>query len=173
MIAGLINIYLIDRLGWFFVIRITPVVCVVAINTILFFYFPQSLIVLPSTVNFFHFSINIHDFVTWFFAMGLVCSYASKFSFFDPAKEIFIATLPSNERRITKVFADGVSGRSGKICGGIVQSIMLSLTAAPSILDIAPLVFLFSCASSLLFIVSINKLRPSSQENTTEAQLVS
>ena len=170
--AGLVNIYLIDRMGWFFVIKITPIVCVAAVNSILFYYFPQTLLSLPSTFTLFHLSLDTAPFITWFFAIGLVCSYASKFSFFDPAKEIFIATLPSEERRITKVFADGVSGRSGKIFGGVMQSVMLSVTAANSILDIAPIVFVLSSIASIVFIGAVNRLRPAEleQPNVTEAE---
>lgn len=169
--AGILNIYFLRRLGWFFVLKITPVICIIAINVFLLFHFPQTLFSLPETLSFLPGSININFLLTWFFALGLVLSYASKFSFFDPAKEILISTLPSEERRFSKVLADGISGRAGKISGGIIQSILLSFTAADTILEIIPLLFIFACASSILFSASINKLRSSSQAIAPGPQL--
>ena len=114
-----------------------------------------------------------HEMLTWFFAVALALSYASKFSFFDPAKEILISTLPSEERRFSKVFADGLSGRAGKISGGVIQSILLSITAVDSLLDISPLVLLFACISSLIFANAIRQLHASSEstsDNLTYAE---
>ena len=169
MFSGILNIYLLRRLGWFFVLKITPVICIFTINIFLLFHFPQKLFILPKTVSFLPNTISINFLLTWFFAIGLVLSYASKFSFFDPAKEILISTLPSEERRFSKVLADGISGRAGKISGGIVQSTLLALTAADNILDITPLLLIFACASSILFSVSINKLRRPIAISTPEA----
>ena len=160
LLAGMINIYLIDKLGWYFVIRITPVVCGISIHAMLFSYFPGNTVQLPDTVMFLNYSIGVPVLITWLFALGLLCSYACKFAFFDPAKEILIKSMPSEDRRVTKVFADGFSGRAGKITGGVIQSILLSLTAAQSILEIAPIIFVVSAFALLIYCFSIYRLRP-------------
>lgn len=160
LIAGMVNIYLINRLGWYFVLRITPIVSGLAINAMLFSYFPNNPIQLPETVHLFGHAYQTSYLVTCFFAFGLLTSYACKFAFFDPAKEIMIKEMPSEERRVTKVFADGFSGRAGKITGGVLQSLLLSITAAQSVLDIAPLIFVVSAVASFLYMLSIYRLRP-------------
>lgn len=156
LLTGFINIYLLKRIGWKAVLNITPIVCVAAIHLFLFYHFPQS------AFNLF-FSQNIlpqmPTLITWFFALCLGLSYASKFSFFDPTKEIIISKLPSEERRFSKVLADGLSGRAGKIIGSAVQSMLLSVSAAESILDLTPLVFIFSFFASVIFINSIFQLQ--------------
>lgn len=159
MLASLANIYLLRHTSWFFVLRITPVVCIVTVHLFFLCYLPQTLIVLPKLSIF---SMPAPEIMTWCFAFALVLTYASKFSFFDPAKEILIAALPPEERRISKVFADGISGRAGKISGSIVQSILLSFTNAESILDIMPLLLIFAVSSSTVFASAIQKLHSSS-----------
>ena len=95
----------------------------------------------------------------WGSAVGLILSYASKFSFFDPAKEILISKLPSEDRRISKVLTDGLSGRAGKISSGILQSTLLSISTVNSILDLIPIILCFVSAISILFINCSNRLK--------------
>ena len=159
--ASVVNIYLLRHTSWFFVLKITPVVCIVTIHFFLLCHLPQLWSIVPGWGSFFTSSAS--EMLTWCFAFALVLTYASKFSFFDPAKEILIAALPSEERRISKVFADGISGRAGKISGNVVQSLLLSFTHAESVLDMMPLLLLFAASSSVLFASSIRKLHSSSK----------
>ena len=161
MAASIVNIYLLRHTSWFFVLKITPVVCIVTIHLFLLCHLPQSWGLNSHHMSFF--SSASSEILTWCFAFALVLTYASKFSFFDPAKEILIAALPSEERRISKVFADGISGRAGKITGSVVQSLLLSFTHAESVLDIMPLLLLFAASSSVLFASAIRKLQASSK----------
>ena len=110
--------------------------------------------------------------ITWVFALGLLGSYACKFAFFDPAKEIMIKEMSSEDRRVAKVFADGFSGRAGKITGGVLQSLLLSFTAAQSILEIAPLIFVVSIVASFIYMLAIYRLRPRQDEALNPAHAV-
>ena len=172
LIAGMFNIYLINRFGWYFVLRITPIVSGLAINTMLFSYFPNNPLQLPTSLTILNHTYPVSHIVTWIFAFGLLSSYACKFAFFDPAKEILIKGMPSEERRVTKVFADGFSGRAGKITGGVLQSILLSITAAESVLEIAPLIFVVSACASFIYAVSIYRLRPAQATQATPAAAI-
>lgn len=172
LVAGMVNIYLINRMGWYFVLRITPIVSGLAINTMLFSYFPNNPIQLPETLTLMNSTYQMTHLITWVFALGLLVSYACKFAFFDPAKEIMIKEMSSEDRRVAKVFADGFSGRAGKITGGVLQSLLLSFTAAQSVLEIAPLIFVVSIVASFIYMLAIYRLRPRDDEGLDPAHAV-
>ena len=158
MLCSVINIYLLRVVSWNFVISISPLVAVTAIHLFFLFHFPQWLSTLSGTAM-----GDIHSYAgtLYFFAFGLVLSYATKFSFFDPAKEILISKLHTEERRVSKVFADGLGGRAGKIFGGVVQSVLLGVAAVDSILDILPAVMVFASVASIFYLKAIYKLQSS------------
>tara|TARA_B100001989_G_scaffold237287_1_gene199835 strand:- start:2783 stop:4219 length:1437 start_codon:yes stop_codon:yes gene_type:complete len=165
MLFATVNIYLLRKLSWYRVINITPIVSIFAIHLFLLYHLPtwglpvsfSSISSLASTIN-----------LTYFFAIALLLSYASKFSFFDPAKEILISTLPTDEQRISKVFADGLGGRTGKISGGIVQSLLLGFFAADSVLEVIPVILFLATVSSIVFIRAISSLKPSQRSTDDE-----
>ena len=158
MLCSVINIYLLKVVSWNFVISISPLVAITAIHLFFLFHFPQWLSTLSGTAM-----GDIHSYAgtLYFFAFGLVLSYATKFSFFDPAKEILISQLHTEERRVSKVFADGLGGRAGKIFGGVVQSVLLGVAAVDSILDILPAVMVFASVASIFYLKAIYKLKSS------------
>ena len=165
LVAGILNIYLLRRIGWKAVLSITPIICVFAIHLFLLFSFPQSIFKISESYSLFENISGIPIILTWFFAVCLSLSYASKFSFFDPTKEIIISSLDSEERRFSKVFADGISGRAGKIIGSVVQSMLLSLSTVDSILDLSHILFFFAFLTSIVFISGIRRLQSGSQIN--------
>ena len=162
MLFALLNIYLLRKLSWYKVINITPIVSIFAIHVFLLYHLP----VWGSSLSLLHVDwLTSHANLTYFFAIALLLSYASKFSFFDPAKEILISTLPTDEQRISKVFADGLGGRTGKISGGIIQSTLLGVFAADSVFEVLPIILVLATLASIVFIRAIFSLRPSQSDS--------
>ena len=173
-VCGLLNVYLVEKIGWKAVLKIMPVVCIFSVHLFFLSSLPPNL--LPSLSPFLTLNENGLAYpitITWFFALCMAFSYASKFSFFDPAKEIIISKLPPEERLCSKVFTDGLSGRSGKIMGSIIQSLLLSFSMANSILDLSSFLFFLSVLVSTVFIISVSRVLRATAPFVSEESLQS
>jgi ATP:ADP antiporter, AAA family len=95
--------------------------------------------------------------ICWFGGMGILFSKSSKYSFFDPTKEMSFIPLDPELRSTGKATADGVGGRLGKSGGGFLQSSLLFITGGSQI-DIIPYLWIIIIVLGLFWISSVIKL---------------
>ena len=101
-------------------------------------------------------------FGVWFGAYAVILTKGSKYSFFDPTKEMAFIPLDPDLKINGKAAVDGVGGRLGKSAGGLVTStllVMFSTTeAAATALDIAPILFGFVAVLTVAWLFSVIRL---------------
>ena len=76
-----------------------------------------------------------------FGAIQNVLSKATKYSFFDPTKEMSYIPLDDDLRSKGKAAADVIGGRLGKSGGALIQFVLLSLMPGANLLSLAPSMF--------------------------------
>ena len=76
-----------------------------------------------------------------FGAIQNVLSKATKYSFFDPTKEMSYIPLDDDLRSKGKAAADVIGGRLGKSGGALIQFLLLSLMPGANLLSLAPSMF--------------------------------
>ena len=89
--------------------------------------------------------------------MGVIVSKSTKYSFFDPTKEMAYIPLDPDLRMTGKAAADGVGGRLGKAGAGYVQILLFAITAG-TLADIMPYVSVLLFILSALWIFAVYKL---------------
>ena len=154
----------IRRYGWRFCALITPVA--VSVTGVLFFvyllykdsYSIFGLVVAPQAVM----TVLIGG-------LGLLLSKSSKYSFFDPTKEMVFIPLKYDLRVVGKAAVDGVGGRLGESCGGLIQGVLLILTAGSQV-DIAPYLMVIVMLLSGVWLVSVWRLNALYQEELAKNQ---
>ena len=101
-------------------------------------------------------------FGVWFGAYAVILTKGSKYSFFDPTKEMAFIPLDPDLKINGKAAVDGVGGRLGKSAGGLVTStllVMFSTTeAAATALDIAPILFGLVAVLTVAWLFSVIRL---------------
>ena len=97
-------------------------------------------------------------FAVWFGGIGVLVSKSSKYSFFDPTKEMAFIPLDYDLKATGKAAADGVGGRLGKAGGGFIQSSLYIILAADSQMAIAPYLAVVVVALTLIWLFSVVKL---------------
>jgi AAA family ATP:ADP antiporter len=77
----------------------------------------------------------------FFGAVQNVLSKATKYSFFDPTKEMSYIPLDDDLRSKGKAAADVIGGRMGKSGGALIQFTLLSLMPGANLLSLSPIMF--------------------------------
>lgn len=90
--------------------------------------------------------------------VGVILSKSSKYSFFDPTKEMAYIPLDYDLRLTGKAAADGVGGRLGKAGSGWIQILLFFVTAASSLTEIMPYLAVFVLLLSVVWVVSVFRL---------------
>ena len=102
------------------------------------------------------------SFAVWFGAWAVLLTKGSKYSFFDPTKEMAFIPLDPDLKINGKAAVDGVGGRLGKSAGGLVTSTLLVMfstsEAAATALDIAPVLFGLVAVLTFGWIFSVVRL---------------
>ena len=101
-------------------------------------------------------------FAVWFGAYSVLLTKGSKYSFFDPTKEMAFIPLDPDLKVNGKAAVDGVGGRLGKSAGGLVTSTLLVLfsttEAAATALDIAFILFVLVAILTVCWFFSVIRL---------------
>ena len=85
-------------------------------------------------------------------------SKSSKYSFFDPTKEMAYIPLDEELKTKGKAAVDVIGGRAGKAGGALVQTIMLTLMSTTNVILIAPEAFIIFAVVALLWMYAVKKL---------------
>jgi len=98
------------------------------------------------------------SFVVYTGMAGVIFSKSSKYSFFDPTKEMAYIPLDYDLRLTGKAAADGVGGRLGKAGSGWIQIFLFFITAASSQTEIMPYLAIFVLLLSCVWGFSVFRL---------------
>ncbi len=131
MIINLFNFHFLRRLGWFNIAMITPIVCIVSVNSFLLYNNNAALV----AELFGH--IDVGFYAAWAGAVGMVAIYASKYTFFDITKEMALIPLADNDRANGKAAVDGVGGRLGKSGYGAIHFVLCGITGFDRMEDLS------------------------------------
>lgn len=145
---------IVRRYGWLVVAIITPII--MTITGIVFFSYMVFTEELSSVLIYFG-GLSPLVFAVFFGMVGVILSKSSKYSFFDPAKEMAFIPLEHDLKVTGKAAADGVGGRLGKSGGGLIQQFLLVATAGNQ-MSIAPYLGFFVVIISAIWLVSVVRL---------------
>jgi AAA family ATP:ADP antiporter len=153
MMIGFVAKNAVLKLGWKFSAMITPVVMLC--TSILFYGFAIfSTSILPAALAAGSAPLI---FAVIIGAIQNIASKGTKYSLFDPTKEMTYIPLDDNLRIRGKAAVDVVGGRLGKSLGGHIQSISLLLSGGSQI-TIAPLLMVFVTIISIWWLYAVKKL---------------
>lgn len=133
--GNIISRMLLRKLGWFYVAIATPIITIFSIHVVL---------LIPSIQQFSTLMAGSQS-MLWLLAILLQITYAVKYSFFDPTKEMAYIPLPESERTYGKTVADGLGSRVGNVGSGFIQTIAIVITSGIEFSEIAT-ALLFMCS---------------------------
>lgn len=144
----------IRKMSWITGAIITPISC--GVCSLLFFIFVLNKDILSS----FLVTLNIVPlaFTVWFGAYGVLISKGSKYSFFDPTKEMVFIPLDDDLRTNGKAAVDGIGGRLGKSAGGLLASTLFMVMGSPPALEIAPILSVVVFVLTIVWIMAVIRL---------------
>jgi len=157
---------IVRRYGWLVVAIITPLIMTIT-GVVFFSYmvFKQEL----SYILIYLGGINPLVFAVYFGMWGVILSKSSKYSFFDPSKEMAFIPLDHDLKVTGKAAADGVGGRLGKSGGGLIQQFLLVVTAGNQ-MSIAPYLGFIILIISFIWLVSVVRLSKLYEVQLVESQ---
>ncbi len=104
-----------------------------------------------------------------FGAVQNVLSKATKYSFFDPTKEMSYIPLDNDLRSKGKAAADVIGGRFGKSGGALIQFVLLSLMPGANLLSLAPSMFAIFVVIMIVWIFAACGLAKEFKAKTEES----
>jgi AAA family ATP:ADP antiporter len=164
-IAMLCGSYLLKRMSWKSAAILTPI------------------IILATGIPFFIFMVMREDLETSLIAYGTtaiaiavlfgavqnILSKATKYSFFDPTKEMSYIPLDDDLRSKGKAAADVIGGRLGKSGGALIQFVLLSLMPGANLLSLAPSMFGIFIVIMVIWMFAVFGLSKAFKAKTDEA----
>ncbi|HFL8794827.1 MAG TPA: Npt1/Npt2 family nucleotide transporter [Candidatus Azosocius sp. HAIN] len=165
IILMIVGANILRNLGWFVGAIITP--AVMLITGAMFF----SFIVFRDALSGILASISMTPVL-----MAVIIGWAqnvitkgSKYSLFDPTKEMAYIPLPDDIKTQGKAAVDGVGGRLGKSGGGIIQQILLLTILGSTQITIAPYIGVFLLFISFIWLISVIGLNKEFQKLSNES----
>ena len=157
---------IVRRYGWLTVAIITPLI--MTITGVIFF----SYMVFKQELGYILLYLGGIDplvFAVYFGMWGVILSKSSKYSFFDPTKEMAFIPLDHDLKVTGKAAADGVGGRLGKSGGGLIQQFLLVVTAGNQ-MSIAPYLGFVILIISVIWLISVIRLGKLYEVQLVESQ---
>lgn len=161
--GNIISRVLLRKLGWFYVAIVTPIITIFSIHIVLLIPSIQQLSTLMTGSS-----------ILWILAILLQITYAVKYSFFDPTKEMAYIPLPDSERTYGKTVADGLGSRVGNVGSGLIQTVAIVITSGTEFTEIAPALLIMCSLISLSWALAMRGLNLSyhslirlEEQNTT------
>ena len=154
---------IIRRFGWRFSALISPIL--VGGTGILFF----AALLFQNHLSFFTglFGITPLVFIVFLGAFQNISGKVTKYSFFDPTKEMAYIPLSSKEKILGKAAIDVVGSRLGKSGASWIQIIFLDLFGSGSILSISHMLVPIIVLTTVSWIYSVNHLGKEFSKKTT------
>lgn len=148
----------IRQFGWLVGAIITPIAA--GVLSCLFFIFILGQSTFASVAMFL--DIAPMTFAVWVGTYAVLLTKGSKYSFFDPTKEMAFIPLEPDLKINGKAAVDGVGGRLGKSLGSLVSSTLIvlfsSTGAMATAMDIAPVLFVVVVVLTVAWFVSVIRL---------------
>ena len=94
-------------------------------------------------------------FAAYFGALQNMLSKATKYAFFDPAKEMAYIPLDEQLKAKGKAAADVIGGRLGKLGGAFIQWAMIAFIPGSSLVTLAPNIAVIFAIMMILWIVGV------------------
>lgn len=154
IVLVLISKGLLRRCGWLTTAIVTPIIITISAVG----YFSSTLF--PGTFAPWMIWAGFSDplaFSVIFGMYGVILSKSSKYSFFDPTKELLYIPLEPDLRASGKAAADGVGGRLGKASSGWIQIFLLGLTGG-TLTDIMPILGGMIMLLATIWLISVVRL---------------
>ncbi len=151
-IVNTLNIHYLRRIGWFTIAMITPIVCIVSVNSFLFYTSGLVPDLLISQIP------NFHLYAVWGGTAGIILIYTAKYTFFDITKEMALIPLPDDIRANGKAAVDGLGGRLGKSSYGAIHTILCALTGFDHMQELSPYIFTLTLVLSVIWLIVMHKL---------------
>ena len=109
----------------------------------------------------------------WVGGFSVLMSKGSKYSFFDPTKEMAFIPLDDDLRTNGKAAVDGIGGRLGKSAGGLFSSTLFMIMGSPPAIEIAPILAVVVILLTVVWIGAVlrlsnlynNKIKDDTEEN--------
>ena len=99
-----------------------------------------------------------------------VLSKGTKYSLFDPTKEMSYIPLDQELKTKGKAAVDVIGGRLGKAGGGYIVGAMFAITGAADVLSITPMMAVAVCVIILIWIFAVYGLNNMYQKAVAEAE---
>lgn len=165
LFAGVVTIIMnyvskgvIRRTSWMVGAIITPVFS--GVLSVVFFVFVLNMNFISALST--SFQVLPLSLTVWFGSCSVMLMKGTKYSFFDPTKEMAFIPLDVDLKVNGKAAVDGIGGRLGKSAGGFVASVLLMLCStaetAATAMDIAPFLFVMVLMVILFWAVSVLRL---------------
>lgn len=154
IVLVLISKGLLRRCGWLTTAIVTPLaICIAAGIYFSSIFFPETFAPWILAAGF----SSPLAFTMFFGMFGVIFSKSSKYSFFDPTKELAYIPLDPDLRATGKAAADGVGGRLGKASSGWIQMFLYALTGG-TLKDIMPILAVIIIVWLSIWLVSVLRL---------------
>lgn len=164
MITNVFNIRYLRRLGWFNIAMISPIVCIVAVNSFLLYSEHHHLFSSILAID------NLDYYAAWSGVFGIVAIYTAKYTFFDTTKEMALIPLNDNDRANGKAAVDGLGGRLGKSGYGAIHTVLCTLTGFDHMQDITFYLLQITVVLSILWLWVMFRLNHSYQKAVLNQQ---
>lgn len=151
----LLGSYILRTYGWFVGAMITPIVMLITGSLFFsFIVFRDYTAVILATIN--TTPVLMAVIIGW---VQNVLTKGTKYSLFDPTKEMAYIPLPDDLKTQGKAAVDGVGGRLGKSGGGIIQQILLISILNSTQITIAPYIAVILIFITILWLLSVKNLQ--------------
>ncbi len=156
MIAMLIGANILNKISWFSGAVLTPLIlAVTGLGFFVFVVFDQVInVYLSAWFSFF----SPLWFAVMFGLMQNVCSKGTKYSFFDPTKEMSYIPIDEELKTKGKAAADVVAARFAKSGGAMIQSMLFIIFPAATFVTITPYLMIIFIIVSIIWIADVKLL---------------
>ncbi|AWN82107.1 Npt1/Npt2 family nucleotide transporter [Candidatus Cardinium hertigii] len=162
-ICAMLGNFIMRKLGWLGAALITPVMTMVMGGVFFLFAIAQYFNWLPATIG----GISSLAFIVAIAGLQNILAKGSKYSFFDATKEMTYIPLDKEMQTKGKAAVDVLGGKIGKSAGSILQVICYTMVPTKHPGQWAPLLMVFFCLISIIWIIATCMLSKKYHKLTT------
>lgn len=158
--------YLLKTMSWRSAAILTPII--ILVTGVPFFIFMVMREQLEPTLI--AYGVTAIGVAVMFGAVQNILSKATKYSFFDPTKEMAYIPLDDELRTKGKAAADVIGGRLGKSGGAVIQFVLLTMMPGANLLSLSPILFGIFVIIMIIWFFAVFGLSKEFQAKTTESK---